>query len=105
MEEKTKKIIPIPSGTRYLSEVMTELPVNCLFNKGRTGCGATELVLRGDKNAIVAVPYVSLIKNKIQPNGEHGDRSNDLLGVYGDIEDYQITDYLRGNQIKKIMVT
>ena len=63
-----KEIITAPKGTKYLSDIMQELPVNCLFNKGKTGCGGTELVLRGKKNAIIAVPYVNLILNKLDKN-------------------------------------
>ena len=43
---------------------MDELPVNCLFNKKQTGCGATELAIRNSIPTIIAMPYVALVKNK-----------------------------------------
>lgn len=37
------KMIPVPEGATYLDEIKDfEMPVNCLFNKGKTGCGGTE---------------------------------------------------------------
>ena len=42
---------------------MTEIPVNCLFNKKQTGCGATELAIRNSIPTIIAMPYVALVKN------------------------------------------
>lgn len=50
---------------KYLSEVMKELPKNCLFNKGKVGCGGTTLALNSDKNYVICVPFQSLIKNKM----------------------------------------
>ena len=100
-------IIIAPKGCKYLSDIegFNELPVNCLFNKGRTGCGGTEVVLRGEKNAIIAVPYISLIINKIESNTEHEDRSDVILGVHGEVTSEEITSYLKNHEIKKIMVT
>lgn len=43
---------------------MNELPVNCIFNKGITGCGGTELALRNEKHTIIAMPFISLVANK-----------------------------------------
>ena len=100
-----KKIITAPQGTNYLSDIMSELPVNCLFNKGKTGCGGTELVLRGQKNAIIAVPYISLILNKLDANSEHGDRRDEILGFYGEVAELEVTTYLSGHSLKKIIVT
>ena len=34
--------INAPAGATYLSDFLTEIPTNCLFNKKQTGCGATE---------------------------------------------------------------
>ena len=84
---------------------MQELPVNCLFNKGKTGCGGTELVLRGNKNAIIAVPYISLILNKLDANSEHGDRRDEILGFYGAVTREELVEYLSTHSLKKIIVT
>ena len=40
---------------------MTEIPVNCVFNKGVTGCGATTLAITQPGNTIIAMPYVGLV--------------------------------------------
>ena len=64
--KKDSNIIEIeaPKGCKWLSQFMDKLPVNCLFDKGITGCGGTELALRNGKNTIIAVPYVALVDNK-----------------------------------------
>lgn len=43
---------------------MTEIPVNCLFNKKQTGCGATELAIRNSIPTIIAMPYVALVNEQ-----------------------------------------
>ncbi len=58
------QIITAPEGATYLSQFMDEIPANCIFNKRLTGCGATELALRNSTPTIIAMPYVSLVKNK-----------------------------------------
>ncbi len=50
-----------------------KLPENCIFNKGKTGCGATTLAIENRVPTLIAVPTVNLIKNKLP---EHAD----LLG-------------------------
>jgi len=49
---------------RYLSEIMDKIFINCLLDKGKTGCGGTDLALTNDIDTIIVMPYVSLIKNK-----------------------------------------
>ena len=83
-----KQIINAPKGAKYLGEFMTSLPTNCLFNKGVTGCGGTELALTNDIDTIIAVPYISLIKNKVS---QHKD---EILGIYGETEMNEIIRYL-----------
>lgn len=53
---------------KYLKEIREQLPVNCMFNKVRVGCGGTTLALESADNYVIAVPYVSLIDNKISQN-------------------------------------
>jgi len=77
------------------------LPVNCLFDKGITGCGGTELALKNAKNTIVAVPYVSLIENKINQEQHRGK----VLGVSGGFLPEEISEYLVNHSVIKIMVT
>jgi len=60
-----KQTIKIPKECNFLNEVMTELPVNCLLDKGKTGCGGTSVALENQINTIIAMPYVNVIKNKV----------------------------------------
>ena len=93
------EIINAPEGKAYLGQFLNELPVNCLFDKGRTGCGGTNLAIENDKDTIIAMPYVALIKNKIS---QHGDI---ILGVHGETTSEEITDYIMKVGKKKIAVT
>ena len=36
---------------------MAELPKNCLFNKGKIGCGGTSLAIESDMPYVIAVPF------------------------------------------------
>lgn len=62
--------IKIPANTKHLSDFLTELPSNCMFNKGKVGCGGTTLALNNQDNYIIAVPFVSLIENKLAQQDE-----------------------------------
>ena len=35
--------------------IMKDFPKNCIFNKVKTGCGATTIALTNDENYIIAV--------------------------------------------------
>jgi hypothetical protein len=82
-----------------IPELNNELPTNCLFDKGITGCGGTELALRNPIDTIIAVPYINLIINKVE---QHQD---EVLGVYGETVQSDIEHYILANSRKKIMVT
>ena len=93
--------ITAPEGAIYLSDFMTEIPANCLFNKKHTGCGATELAIRNDIPTIIAMPYVALVKNKTIY------RKDDLsvLGVYEGVTEQEIIAYAQSHSPLKIAVT
>ena len=55
---------------------MTEIPTNCVFNKGVTGCGATTLAIKQPGHTILALPFVGLVENKAASNPE-------LLAIHG----------------------
>jgi len=93
-----KEIIQAPETATYLSEFMTELPLNCLLDKGKTGCGGTTIAIENEIDTIIAMPYVNVIKNK---QAQH----ENLLGIYQGVSEAEITDYLDTHQIKKIAVT
>ena len=88
-------------GASYLSEFMTTLPENCIFNKRVTGCGATELALRNDVPTILAMPYVSLVKNKTLYRKDN----LNILGIYYGISNDAITNYLHHPNPIKIATT
>ena len=94
-------IIDAPAEATYLSDFLTEIPVNCLFNKKQTGCGATELAIRNSIPTIIAMPYVALVKNKTIY------RKDDIsvLGVYEGITEQDIIDYAKRHSPLKIAVT
>lgn len=60
----------VPKEYKYLGEVpkfkKEGLPVGYLIDKGKVGCGGTSIALENDKDTIICVPFVSLIKNKMQ---------------------------------------
>lgn len=95
----TKKIIEI-EDKNYLSEVISELPSHVLINKGITGCGGTTLELQCNRNSIIIVPTIALVKSKCAIKELH------LFGVYGDINDQDILEYIESDlPYKKIMGT
>ena len=79
---------------------MTEIPANCVLNKSITGCGATTLAILQPGHTIIAVPFVSLIQNKV---AQHKDV---LLGIYGEGDKTAIIkDYVDCHPSVKIMTT
>ena len=94
-------IITAPAGATYLSDFMTTIPENCIFNKHITGCGATELALRNDVPTIIAMPYVSLVKNKTLYRKDN----LNILGVYSDISNDAIANYAHQSDSIKIATT
>jgi hypothetical protein len=102
-----KTQIQIPSKTKYLSEAMTSLPSNCLFDKGKVGCGGTTIALEIDpSDYVICVPFVSLIDNKMNQVDSHGVlRHSNLFGVYEGIGPRAIKNYLKTDGPKKVMVT
>lgn len=87
----------------YLGQVpefkQNGLPSGYLINKGKVGCGGTSLALEDNRDTIVCVPFVSLIKNKM---AKYGDK---VLGVYEGISKEMIAEYLKRDGVKKIMCT
>lgn len=78
---------------------MTEIPANCVFNKGITGCGATTLAIKQPGNTILAMPFRGLVDNKTASNPE-------LLGIHGDMDrETAIAKYLENNPTYKIATT
>ena len=57
---------PVPSGVEWIRDIagMTDLPDNCLFNKQTTGSGMTTFAMASGRKYVIAMPYVTLIRNK-----------------------------------------
>ena len=89
---------------RYLSEIMKELPENCLFNKARTGCGGTSLAIECNKPFVIAVPYVNLVANKTKqyPNKRFDGK---VLGVWKEVGEDAIKEYIKEVNLPKIITT
>lgn len=85
---------------KYLNEIMKTLPSNCLFDKGKVGCGGTTLAIENEEPYIICVPFQSLVENKVKQYEE-----GRLLGVMKDVGIMEIKYYLRNTSIPKIIVT
>ena len=83
---------------QYLSDVMNEIPSDCILSKRIPGCGATTLELNADRNSIIIVPNVPVIISKCSkyPN---------LLGVYEGVKQDQVIEYIASSTVYKIMTT
>lgn len=105
--EKSKKIF-IPKNINYLSDdklIDFKLPNNCIFDKGKVGCGGTSVAIESDEPYIIAVPYVDLIRNKVQqyPNLRY---NGEVYGFYGKNNlKKDLVAYLKRVKVPKIVVT
>ena len=80
--------------------VMNDLPHDCIFNKVKTGCGATTIAIKNAENYVIAVPTTEIIENKCYPI-EQSDKWSaqskkaglspvrNLFGLYGNYESTQ----------------
>lgn len=83
---------------QYLSNVMDNIPSNCILSKRIPGCGATTLELETSRNSIIIVPNVPVIISKSK-------KYSNLLGVYEGVSQHTIMTYLKENKTRKIMTT
>ncbi len=83
---------------QYLSDVMNEIPSDCILSKKIPGCGATTLELNTERNSIIIVPNVPVIRSKCS-------KYDNLLGVYENVTADKICNYLTSNTLHKIMIT
>lgn len=100
--------INISKQYKYLGEVPefkeNGLPSGFLIDKGKVGCGGTSLALEDNKNTIICVPFVSLIKNKMHKYNT--DDCIKVLGVYDGVSKSDIKKYIANTSgAKKIMCT
>ena len=104
--------------------IMEDFPKNCIFNKVKTGCGATTIALTNNKNYIVAVPTTDLVINKCYPTKDKNDNNlvwkkseivpgvspvnPNLFGLYGRFTvstKTKLKKFLNKEGIKKIICT
>lgn len=85
---------------QHLSDVIRQIPTNCILSKRIPGCGATTLELDTNRNSIILVPNVPVINSKCQK-----DEEEKLLGVYETVTVDDIVKYLRTHTLYKIMTT
>ena len=93
------KTIKANENDLFLNQILDQIPSNCLFNKGVTGCGGTTLEIESNRNSIILVPNVNLVLNKCNtyPN---------LIGVYGAIDRFKFNiKFKKKEQYKKIIAT
>lgn len=90
-------MITIHKG-QYLSDVMNEIPSDCILSKKIPGCGATTLELNTERSSIIIVPNVPVIRSKCN-------KYDNLLGVYENVTADKICNYLTSNTLHKIMIT
>lgn len=90
----------IPETINYLSDVISELPHNGMYNKILTGSGGTTIAINSKENYVICVPYVSLIENKCHQH-------SNLFGVYEKFKVRELKEYLANDEIpfKKFIVT
>src|SRR5664279_3088160 len=88
------KAINIQKGTTYLSEVMPQLPINCLFNKGVPGCGGTTLALNNNIPTVICVPFISLANNKaIQSIDNKKLYPHEVFSVNSNVTEDEFSEY------------
>ena len=83
---------------QYLSDLMECIPSNCILSKRIPGCGATTLELETNRSSIIVVPNVPVIISKCH-------KYENLLGVYENMTQNQIVNYLTNYETRKIMTT
>lgn len=99
LNKSNMKEIILEKG-QYLSDVMTEIPSNCIIFKNVTGIGATTLELQCNRNSIIIEPNVPVIVGK---EAKH----QNVLGVFKGVTVEKIIKYIKDPKIehKKIVTT
>lgn len=86
----------------YASEALERVPAGYI-NKTVCGCGLTTVAIKEPCHTIIAVPNVSLVKNKAQQY------PGQLLGVYGEVSKEEIDEFatkrLKEGKYIKIITT
>ncbi|MEN0054472.1 MAG: hypothetical protein AAGC65_12435 [Mucilaginibacter sp.] len=81
------------------------IPNNCILHKEITGCGATSSELFTERNSIIIVPHVPVIKAKQRAHNDKYGAEAQILGIYKGVDDIQIENYLNSKAIYKKLIT
>ena len=93
------KTITANKSAKFLSDVISDVPSQCLLNKGVTGCGGTTLEIQSKRDSIILVPNINLVLNKTKAHAH-------LIGLYGYVPKYQFDyEFKRQKPYKKIIAT
>ncbi|WP_286857418.1 MULTISPECIES: hypothetical protein [Sphingobacterium] len=87
-----------------LSDLISQIPSDCIFNKNIAGIGATYLeIMNRLRNSIIIVPYVPVINGKVKFHKQ----SQKIRGVTDKVDVKMIVNYLKNENIypKKLMTT
>lgn len=76
-------MLPLDIQERDGFLIMDDFPENCIFNKVKTGCGATTIALTNNENYIIVVPTTELVINKCYPSKDKD--GNDLVWKQSEI--------------------
>lgn len=107
-KKKTIEEIQVPANIIYLNQdnFMNELPYKSIFDKGKVGGGGTTVALENEHDYIIAVPYISLIENKITQNKANTNpHKNIYYGAYGTLSNEEILKYHKSVHPRKYLVT
>lgn len=101
--EKLEQILDLSHAnkeTKYLGQLIKDVPYNCFFNKVLCGAGGTTLILQNDEPYIILAPTNAIVDSK---NDQKTQYNHDILFMYdGNYKHKQITEYIN-NGGKKIM--
>ena len=86
--------------TKYLGNLISDIPHNCFFNKVLCGAGGTTLVLENDQPYVILVPNNAIADSK---NSQKDQFNNDILFLYeGNHTHKEVVKYINKGG-KKIM--
>ncbi|MES2872387.1 MAG: hypothetical protein V4708_01605 [Bacteroidota bacterium] len=78
------------------------IPTDSIIYKTITGIGATYSEVIAERNSIIVLPHISIVKAKHKLHRELG---HDTLAVYGEITMNQVKDYIEAMPLRKKIFT
>lgn len=89
---------------KFLKDLVASLPINCLFDKGKIGCGGTSMAIECGEPYVIAVPFSSLVTNKFgqYPNDRY---PHHVFAVMEGVTVADVERYLGMTEVPKIVTT